>query len=46
MAYFKGKLVGILGDIEFENQTHSRAIEAASKLFEAQGACFVKAYRD
>ena len=31
MAYFKGKLVGILGDIDFENQTHNQVMQAASK---------------
>ena len=46
MAYFKGKAMGILGQIDFASKSHHSVITAASKLFEAQLACFVKAYRD
>lgn len=46
MAYFKGKLVELMGKFKPVSEAHHNAIMAASKLFEAQMACFVKAYRD
>ena len=46
MAYFKGKLVGIMGQHRAISDPHMKALQAAAKLFETQMACFVKAYRD
>ena len=46
MAYFKGKALGIMGQVTYISNSHKEALLAASKLFETQMACFVKAYRD
>lgn len=46
MAYFKGKLVELMGEFKPLSEAHHNAILAASKQFEAKMARFVKAYRD
>lgn len=46
MAYFSGKVKGILGQIECASAAHSKALEAAAELIEKQMAKFTRAYRD